>query len=280
VAYFKSTITPDFARHDVLIDIGKPHHVISAEDERAVKIVFTGADMTASSCPLFPIYQRQGRTRHKYKVGYIDAKGAIVIDPHFDDGLPFSEGLAAVAVKGQWGYIDVRGFWTVAPTLPAGNYFHEGLAVANLLRKRGYINKTGQWVVPPQYDIAGAFSEGLGWVILDNRYGFVNVKADRVVPLNYQSARSFSGGLAPVRASGKWGYIDKTNQFVIEPVFDGCVAGPFNEGLARVAVGERWGYINRSAELHILLSLRWHTISMKAVPALRLMALSTRPGES
>lgn len=92
----------------------KPHRVISAEDARALKIVLTGADMTASSYPLFPIYQRQGRIWHRYKVGYIDAAGAIVFDPHFDDGLPFSEGLAAVSVNGKWGYIDAKAFWAVA----------------------------------------------------------------------------------------------------------------------------------------------------------------------
>jgi hypothetical protein len=63
--------------------------------------------------------------------------------------------------------------------------------------------------------------------------------------------RSFSGGLAPVQVSRKWGYIDKANQVVIEPVFDGAVAGPFKVGVARVAVGERWGYINRSADFLI-----------------------------
>jgi hypothetical protein len=47
---------------------------------------------------LFPIYVRQGKSRTRYKVGYINASGAVVIDPTFDDGTRYYEGQAPVKV--------------------------------------------------------------------------------------------------------------------------------------------------------------------------------------
>ncbi len=37
------------------------------------------------------------------KVGYIDPTGAWVVQPQFDNGSPFSQGLAAVRVREQMG---------------------------------------------------------------------------------------------------------------------------------------------------------------------------------
>ncbi len=58
---------------------------------------------------LFPIFERQGRSSKQFKVGYIDATGSVVVQPHFRDGYPFSEGLAAVLVDRYWAYIDEAG---------------------------------------------------------------------------------------------------------------------------------------------------------------------------
>ncbi len=119
------------------------------------------------------------------------------------------------------------------------------------LKKRGYINTAGEWAVPPQYDLAANFSEGLAWVGAADLFGFVDPSGTETIPLMYQSVRGFVAGVAAVKVGEKWGYINRDNQFLIEPRFDGCVAGPFNEGLARVAEDERWGFINRAGEFTI-----------------------------
>jgi WG containing repeat len=50
------------------------------------------------------------------KYGFLDHRGNFVIqpqfiwiDPIFDNALPFSEGLAAVKLGGQWGFVDAAG---------------------------------------------------------------------------------------------------------------------------------------------------------------------------
>lgn len=58
---------------------------------------------------LYPIFVRIGRDRNKYKAGFIDISGTIVIDPIFEDARPFREGLASVMLNGKWGAIDISG---------------------------------------------------------------------------------------------------------------------------------------------------------------------------
>ena len=43
------------------------------------------------------------------KVGYIDKTGKMVINPQWDNGWEFSEGLAQVQLDGKWGFIDKTG---------------------------------------------------------------------------------------------------------------------------------------------------------------------------
>ena len=42
------------------------------------------------------------------KWGYVDSKGAVVIEPKYDDAYSFSLGLAPVKVNNKWGYINLK----------------------------------------------------------------------------------------------------------------------------------------------------------------------------
>ncbi len=69
------------------------------------------------------------------KFGYLDRNGHLAIRPGFDWAADFSEGLAAVQVKGLW----------------------------------GYITPTGQWVIPARFQLAGHFSAGVARVVFEGR---------------------------------------------------------------------------------------------------------------
>jgi hypothetical protein len=58
---------------------------------------------------LFPIFVRQGRSRTRFKVGYINQTGNVVIDPKFDEGTNFYEELASVKVGNRWSIINFAG---------------------------------------------------------------------------------------------------------------------------------------------------------------------------
>ena len=69
------------------------------------------------------------------------------IEPQFDTVQRFSEGLAAVNVKGQWLYVDIEGDIVVQPRyMDAVSPFKNGLAWVEKNGMWAYINIDGQLV--------------------------------------------------------------------------------------------------------------------------------------
>ena len=145
--------------------------------------------MTTNSV-LFPVFVRQGTSRTRFKVGYINRLGETVVAANFDDGTRFYEGLAAVRVKSRWGVINTRGEFALQPTLRNWCRFREGLAsLATRNGKSGVIDQAGNFVVQPKYDYVGTFEEGLALIRVGEcekaRYGFIDKTGAEVIPRNY-----------------------------------------------------------------------------------------------
>jgi len=105
------------------------------------------------------------------KLGYMDLDGKIEIEPRYDAGSSFGEGLAPVQLNGRWQFIDKSGA-TVAQ-LPAEVVFAEALSdglclvtaeAGQATRKVGYVDKNGRWAVKPTWDEAEPFRGGLAYV--------------------------------------------------------------------------------------------------------------------
>lgn len=65
----------------------------------------------------------------KYKYGYIDKTGKVVIKGDFNEPRPFSEGLAAARNEYyQWGYIDKTGKFVIKPQFDQADAFSGGIA--------------------------------------------------------------------------------------------------------------------------------------------------------
>jgi hypothetical protein len=104
--------------------------------------------------------------------GYIDATGAVAIEPQYSKASAFSEGLARVEVEVdglyRYGFIDRSGTMVIVPRYTAAWDFSEGLAAAAIEGQWGYIDRTGAWVIEPQYYDAKSFMpSGLAWVDLE-----------------------------------------------------------------------------------------------------------------
>jgi WG repeat protein/PKD domain-containing protein len=215
---------------------------------------------------LFPISQR-------FKFGYINRRGRMVIKPRFDSARGFSEGLARVQVNQRYGFIDTSGRLVITPRFNMANDFSDGLAAVKIpdgtcetCGEWVYINKTGHVVIHTKPIVgtssyAGAFSEDLA-SFYDERgqpafprnlpYGYIDKSGKIVIPAKFGYAAEFHEGLALVakdfRRTG-WGYIDQQGEYVIEPKFsDG---GDFQEGLANIRLDGKWGYIDRAGRLVI-----------------------------
>jgi len=86
------------------------------------------------------------------KIGFIDRKGKVVIEPQFRGTHGFSEGLAAVKIIGNdgeyvWGYIDRAGNFAVAPRFREARSFAGGLAqIVTFDGKQQLIDASGKVV--------------------------------------------------------------------------------------------------------------------------------------
>lgn len=175
------------------------------------------------------------------------------IERFFTNGLPFSEGMAAVQSGGQWGFIDLMGNYLIAPSFLRVGSFVDGLAPAmNKEGLWGYINVRGKYVIDPIFTRAHDFHEGLAAVYIRGRWGYINKEGKFAIRPSYHEAGDFALGLAAVRTRTNyrgWGYISPRNRFTIPRRYND--AGKFSDGLAPVAGDRRWGYVNIRGEWEI-----------------------------
>jgi hypothetical protein len=140
------------------------------------------------------------------KIGYVDQTGHYAVNPQYDGGSVFSEGLAAVC-NGDCGYTPLA------------------------LRKWGYIDKQGNVVIPLQFSDAYTFSEGLAAVCVgkcsgeneqwEGKWGFIDKAGKLVISPQFDSVGYFNAGIASASLgtgkNKKDGWVDKTGKFVWNP---------------------------------------------------------------
>ncbi len=189
------------------------------------------------------------------KHGYIDGTGKLVINPQFEFGGPFSEGLAMVCV-GECDF-DHR----------LGYHFNKDGKREDLEQhfKYGFIDEAGKLVINPMFESAESFREGLAAVCVgrgcyggfdnkaEKKWGYIDKAGAMVIPPQFDVAVDFHEGLAGVSIGGKWGYIDKAGKFAINPQFGW--SGNFEHGIAPVNIGKlddpetiRSGYIDKTGK--------------------------------
>lgn len=113
-----------------------------------------------------------GRSRiAKGQWSYIDKVGKIVLTlqhtrSSMDAVSGFFEGLARVGIDEKIGYIDAKGRIVIQPRFDWAGDFSEGLAAVGIGSSLGYIDKTGALVIEPRFDLAQDFSDGLAAVFI------------------------------------------------------------------------------------------------------------------
>jgi hypothetical protein len=165
------------------------------------------------------------------KYAFVDHSGNPISSERFDDASDFSEGLAAVMVKGKWGFID----------------------------------KTGALVVKPQFESTGMFSDGLSWVLQNGSFGFIDHNGELVIAPQFKYVQGFVDGLALVgdgpfdfTDGHSYWYVDRTGRRAFSDSFP--LATSFFKGLAHVKLppekgkeksnlsSEKFAYIDRTGK--------------------------------
>lgn len=123
---------------------------------------------------------------------------------------------------------DRMGKLVINPQFNYGNYFYEGLAAVRIgdakIGKYGFIDKNGKMVVNSQYAFVEDFSEGLASVGLRSPgktepiFGFIDNQGKEKMPAQFEGSHlfdefyvlgGFSEGLAVVKVGGTFGYISR-----------------------------------------------------------------------
>ena len=131
------------------------------------------------------------------KWGFVDETGVLIIPYKYEQVDGFSEGLAAVKLKGKWGFIDKNDKVVIPFKFAIATNFYEG--VAPVMRgngKWGFIDKSSTVVLPIKYAsyreaaeaaeaaIAIGIYQGLDPEML-KRKGIIDETGTVVAPMKY-----------------------------------------------------------------------------------------------
>ena len=169
------------------------------------------------------------------RYGYVNSTGKFVLEPQYEEALPFSDFLAPVKKDGKWGFINGEGKFIIEPRYEDAFLFSDQAAAVKEGGQWGFINRMGKFLVEPKYENAAVFRQGLAAVQLKGKWGFIDKSGELVISPRFEQVYFFQEDRCGAFADGKWGFIDRKGQFVIPPKYDEVLA--FSEGLAAVNLG-------------------------------------------
>ena len=167
--------------------------------------------------------------------GYVNPAGKFVLEPQYEDALPFADFLAPVKQDGKWGFINGEGKFVIEPRFEDAFLFSDQTAAVKEGGKWGFISRSGKFLVEPKYEDAAIFRQGLAAVKWEGKWGFIDKAGEMVVPPRFEKVYFFQEDRCGAFADGKWGFIDRKGQFMVPPRYDEVLA--FSEGLAAVNLG-------------------------------------------
>ena len=167
--------------------------------------------------------------------GYVNAAGKFVLEPQYEEAMPFADFLAPVKQEGKWGFINGEGKFVIEPRYEDAFLFSDQAAAVKEGGKWGFINRSGKFLVEPKYEDAAIFRQGLAAVKWEGRWGFIDKTGEMLVPPRFEQVYFFQEDRCGALADGKWGFIDRKGEFVVTPKYDEVLA--FSEGLAAVNLG-------------------------------------------
>lgn len=157
----------------------------------------------------------------RYKVGYMNKRGELVVDFKFDDPVDFSEGFACVASEEAYGYIDTTGEFVIKPEYRDCKPFNQGLAwVAKLNEKYelkwGVIDRFGKVLIEFDFDDALPFYEGMAAVKKDKKWYYIRVDGEKAFDKDFDIVSNYKYGLTFAGNARKklFGMLDKAGNFV------------------------------------------------------------------
>ncbi|PWL24248.1 MAG: hypothetical protein DCO96_14705 [Fluviicola sp. XM-24bin1] len=189
------------------------------------------------------------------KFGYMRNSGEIHINPEYDYGSFFQEGLAIVAKGEKFGFINKRGDLQIACQFESVSDFVNGLSIVEVNGKFGMIDRNGTFVFEAMYEDLGLLSEGLSYAMVAERYGYYNVAGEMVIPHFFDDAYDFKNGIARVEKDGYQGYIDTEGAFIIPAVHE--TIEWYQDTLLVFSDEGLYGIMNTQAQIYVEPQFTW-----------------------
>ena len=209
------------------------------------------------------------------RYGYVNRAGKFVLEPQYENALPFSDFLAGVKKDGKWGFINGEGKFVIEPRFEDAFLFSDQAAAVKENGKWGFINRSGKFLIEPKFENAGIFRQGLAPVRWEGRWGFVSKEGEMTIPPKFEQVYFFSEDRCGAMVDGKWGYIDRTGAFAVPPKYDEVLA--FSQGLAAVNeggkrednefTGGRWIFVDPQGKVIIDQALISSALPQKGAPS-------------
>ena len=184
--------------------------------------------------------------------GFVNTDLKTVINPQFENAMPFNEGLACVETNKKWGFINIKGEFVIRPSFDGPGVFHDGLAKVGTKTSVGslhylYINHNGENIFNTEYNFGTDFNNGTAEVKNnDGRTLYIDLKGNIVTQPNVAVYNHFKyskhpyGGelhksieLDPITGKpigikynpSNYGYQEESGYHLTEAIF--CFAGEF-----------------------------------------------------
>ena len=213
--------------------------------------------------PLFQI-EKTGRW------GFINQKGAEVIEPIFRNVGLFTDSLAPARLNGTWGFINLKGQFVIHPVFDYAERFSEGYALVWTNGKPGFIDEKGrnQWNLPDSIVEINGFERGQAKftaVQNDQRLDFILNRDGNIGPDEHIE---YSEGLAVIAREVpseddegtiiEYAVRDSAGKMVV-PFGRYTEIEPFKNGFAEISINGmdpddyKIGFINRTGVLKFIL---------------------------
>lgn len=205
-------------------------------NNKGVKISEGNADMQMLNNSYFT-YMKGGL------YGIKNLSGEVVKQPFMSDFFSYSEGLAAVKIKGKWGFMNEKFELVITPiyTEKLTYSFHDGYARFKQNGKIGLMDKQGNIMLEAVYDDLYEYSDGLMAYSKNGKWGYINLLGEVIIPPQYFSAENFQNGIAKVKdGPSNCHLIDTNNEILIQNVYDINI---FSNGIIGVNAKHGWGLV-------------------------------------
>jgi hypothetical protein len=179
------------------------------------------------------------------KVGLVDKKGKVLIEPKYDTIIPIlEEGYAITQKEDRMCLVSTN---TFKPISREYDVIGRGGKVMPVIEKGkvGFIYNDGRELIAPQFEECETFAfwEDYAWVKQNGKWICIDQYGKQKFQGEFEGISLFQEGLAAVKAGGKWGVVDKEGTVVIPYAYE--EASVAAKGLIKVKLKGKYGFIKK-----------------------------------